>query len=298
VKLDQVSLDQTRELDDVAYKVMAKHVHELTGMDLNQYKANQVKRLLDSVLRRHELDSYGTLIRHLRKDPAMLRDFKGRMSINVSEFFRDPPRFDQLDRDILPAILKGSSKPVIWSAGSSIGCEAYTIAMLLDSHGVLGRSKVIATDIDEEVVRRGRAADYWESELRNVPRDMLESYFDPVSGLPDEAYPLPWRRNPDGTRETLYRLDPRLKRNVTFKIEDLFHSDYRAHFDLIVCRNVTIYFTEEAKRGLYARLCRALKPGGYIFVGGTEIIFNADALGLENAAPFFYRLRSATKEEE
>ena len=288
-RADEVSLAGTKDLDDAAYRVVARKVYELTGMDLNQYKANQMKRLLDSVLRRHDMDSYGTLLRRLREDPEMLRDFKGRMSINVSEFFRDPVRFEYLDSHIVPELLSRNPRLAAWSAGSSIGCEAYSVAMILAKHGVLDRSRVLGTDIDEEVILRARAATYWESELRNVPRGMRDRCFRPADSLPESAYPLPWRRATDGTRESLYRVDESIRRSVSFRMEDLFRSDFEGDFDLIICRNVTIYFTEEAKRGLYRRLCEALKPGGYLFVGGTEIIFNADSLGLENAAAFFYR---------
>ena len=290
MRTDEASLAGTRTLDDAAYRMVANRVYDLTGMDLNQYKPNQVKRLLDSVLRRHELDSYGTLIRRLRQDPAMLRDFKGRMSINVSEFFRDPVRFQHLDEVVIPDILRRTAKPAIWSAGSSIGCEAYSVAMILDGHGVLEKSSILGTDIDEEVISRAQGGAYWASELRNVPEEKLNGYFQTAKAGPGEAHPMPGRRGNDGEPEELYIVNAKVRRAVRYRVEDLFRSEYREEFDLIVCRNVTIYFTEEAKRGLYRRLCDALKPGGYLFVGGTEIIFDAQSLGLENAAPFFYRL--------
>ena len=278
------------DLDALAFGVLQKKLYQLIGMDLSQYKPNQVKRLLDSVLRRYHLEDYGALVAELKKDPAMLEEVKGRMSINVSEFFRDPIRFDYLEAQVLPEILSNTKEPGIWSAGASVGCEAYSIAILLDEQGALKRSRILGTDIDKTCIARARRGDYWESEIRNLSSDRKARYLRWIQNPDPADIPLPKRQDRRGKPEPLYRVSDDLRKAVRFATEDLFQSQYRRKFDLIICRNVTIYFTETAKKALYRSLCRALRPDGYLFVGGTEIIFNAEELGLDNVAPFFYRL--------
>ncbi len=278
-----------RELQGTAFASLLKQVHKLMDMDLTFYKPDQVKRLLESARRRYGADSYAVLLKRLRADPELLAEFKGRMSINVSEFFRDPPRYDYLTQTVLPEIGRNNSLPRVWSAGSSVGCEPYSIAILLKENGWLGTSNVLGSDIDVDAVARARTGLYWESEIRHVPRALRGKYFHRMARVSDHQLPVPPRRTKDGDLEAIYRLRDDVRSAVNYRVEDLFKSRYSDEFDLIVCRNVTIYFTEEAKKFLYTRLCAALKQGGYLFVGGTEIIFQAEKLGLDSNAPFFYR---------
>ncbi len=281
--------EPTNDLEGTSYQVLQKEIYRLTGIDLRLYKENQVKRLLESARRRYNAASFGQLLERLDDDPGLLHRFKGRLSINVSEFFRDAPRFDYLARHVLPNILRDNRRPRVWSAGCSVGCEPYSLAMLLAEEGVLNQSTVIGSDIDEEAVERARKGVYWESEVRSVAPDLRGQYLIREGGLSESEMPQPLRRRSDGSLESLYRVRDDIKRAVTFRVEDLFNCDYERNFDLIVCRNVTIYFTEDAKRELHGELCASLRPGGYLFVGGTEIIFQAEEMGLENPAPFFYR---------
>ncbi len=275
--------------EGLALRVLQRKIDQLCDIDLSLYKPKQVRRLLDSALRRYGVSSYGDLLRRLEDDEILLQDFKGRMSINVSEFFRDPARFEFLNNSVLEELLRSRSGIHVWSAGCSIGCEPYSVAMLLRDRGALQHSRLLGTDIDDESLKRASEALYWEGEIRHVPRHLRQRFFSLARNVEKERLPTPQRRKTDGSLENLYQLSEKLRAAVACRSENLFDSSYQEEFDLIVCRNVAIYFTEEAKRRLYHLLCRALRPGGYLFVGGTEIIFRADSMGLENPAPFFYR---------
>jgi len=281
--------DHSDALRGTSFKLLQRKVYQLTGIDLSLYKEKQVKRLLESARRRYNADTFGELLKRLEQDDLLLDKFKSRLSINVSEFFRDAARFEYFADNILPEVLNENSTPSFWSAGCSVGCEPYTLAILLAEEQHLDKSIIIASDIDEEAVARAETALYWESEIRGVNDYLRAKYFNHLESVSENEIPEPSRRTSDGKLEDLYQVKKDVREVVEFKIEDLFNCKYKSEFDLIVCRNVTIYFTEAAKKTLYEQLTEALKPGGYLFVGGTEIIFQAEELGIENPAPFFYR---------
>jgi chemotaxis protein methyltransferase CheR len=169
----------------------------------------------------------------------------------------------------LPGLLEQSPRLKAWSAACSTGEEPYTLAMILDDMGALDRASILATDIDEGVLARAKEGIYPERSVRDVPPRFAATYFTREDG---------W-----------YRLSDKLKRAVRFERQNLLLDPFDEGFDLIICRNVIIYFTEEAKHMLYGKLARALRPGGVLFVGGTEQIFYPDRYGLEPAETFFYR---------
>jgi len=262
---------QTLLLDTDELNLFKKGVYRLTNVDLADYKPAQVQRLINSLMRRHGFDSYAEYLARLRRDPGLLAEFRSHMSINVSEFFRDAEQFNHLAKLVLPSLLKTFRRPRVWSAGCSSGCEPYSVALLLDQMRALARSNLLATDIDSDSLERARAGVYSASELRNVALTTRQRYFTELK---------------DGR----YQIASEIQRAVRFQRHDLLRSErFPQGISLIICRNVVIYFTEEAKQRLYRRFCGSLAQGGYLFVGNTEIIFNARDLGLSNPAPFFYR---------
>ncbi len=291
-ELEEIKATSKKEGDGLALRVVQRKLRKICDLDLSLYKPKQVKRLLESALRRYGLSSYGELLEKLRKDPVMLQNFKGRMSINVSEFFRDPVRFEYLEENVLEELVHKSRGLNVWSAGCSIGCEPYSVAMLLWKKNALRGCRILGTDIDDDSLHRAQEALYWEDEIRYVPRSLRNRFFASAMDVEEQRLPSPQRRKPDGSLEDIYQLEDKIQRVVTCRQENVFTSRYKQDFDLIVCRNMAIYFTEEAKSQLYNILYQALRPGGYIFVGGTEIIFQAEEIGLKNPAPFFYRKMS------
>ena len=166
-------------------------------------------------------------------------------------------------------MLKRVSTPKIWSAACSTGEEPYTMAMILSKFFPLSKIKILATDIDEKAIARAKLGIYPERSLNEVPEDMKRKYF---------------IREGSG-----YVLSEDIKRTVSFKKHNLLADSYGSFFDLIICRNVLIYFTEEAKDIIYHRFSKALKSEGILFVGSTEQIFNVNRYGLEVEDTFFYK---------
>lgn len=254
-------------IDD--YAVFQRKVLSITGIDLTCYKPEQMRRRLGALMARHGVSSFVQYANLLSRDPVRLKEFQDFFTINVSEFFRDQPKWDELRR-LLQRKLKTRPVLKVWSAGCSIGAEPYSVAMLLAELSPLVRHTIIATDIDRKVLERAMRGDnYSPNEVRNVPAAQLAKFF---------------TRGADG----LYSATEDLRRRVLFKSHDLLTGAYEQDCDLILCRNVVIYFTDEAKTAIYRRFAQSLHPQGILFVGATEVIMQARELGLQSLTTSFY----------
>jgi len=255
--------------EDADFAAFVENVRRLTSIDLSLYKEHQMRRRLNTLRLRRGFDSFAEYFKALTRDEKLLGEFLDRVTINVSEFWRNAVRWQTLRDRFLPGLVKRSSRFKAWSAACSTGEEPYTLAMILDGMGALDRTSILATDIDEGALSKARRGVYPERSLREVPPHLVQRYF---------------------TRENdMYLVSEKLRRAVRFEKHNLLLDPFGDGYDLIICRNVIIYFTEEAKRSLYENLARALSPGGILFVGSTEQIFYPDRYGLKSVETFFYR---------
>ncbi|MBE3562762.1 MAG: protein-glutamate O-methyltransferase CheR [Hydrogenibacillus schlegelii] len=252
-----------------AYDRFVARVRDVFGIELGLYKKPQMMRRLMSLMRRRGFDDFDRFLEALIADPKLRAEFVDRVTINVSEFFRNPELWALLDREVL-ASLSAQPKLRLWSAACSTGEEPYTLLMLLRERRSLRGVDLLATDIDEPALEKARAARYEARSLVSVPPSFRERYF---------------VRDGDG-----YRVVDELVQAVRFVRHDLLRDPYPpGPFDVIVNRNVAIYFTEDGKAHLYRSLAAVLRPGGYLFVGGTEQIFSPERYGLRQVYPFIYQ---------
>ena len=259
---------------DLEYSYLKTRIKQLTGVDLDNYRERQMRRRLTSFISRTSAPSVVAYCRMVESDRTMLEDLRSFLTIKVSEFFRDPLPFEQLKTEILPQLLMDRTRLNIWSTGCSVGGEPYSLAIILDKLTPFARHRIVASDIDVISLEKARAGGpYRSNEVRNVPTPLLREYFDVF--------------------EDSYRIKDRIRQKVDFKRHDLLRDPFESDFDLIVCRNVTIYFTEEAKVRLNQQFCQSLSPGGILFVGGTEAIARAGELGLTTLGHCFYRKQPA-----
>lgn len=243
-------------------------VKKAASLDLHQYKQEQLRRRVLTMVDSRGLKSLAEFGEFVKKDPANTRWFLDKMAINVSEMFRNPEKWKELEMQIIPELLKRTSRLKIWSAGCSYGAEAHSLAVLLDAK-FPGSHQIFGTDIDQSVLEQARAGEFSDADVRGVPMEWRSRYFEQRGGK--------------------WFAKPQLKKYLNFRHGDLLHGTFESGFDLILCRNVVIYFNDEAKDRLYKRFFEALKPGGVLFVGGTERIFNAKTIGYETTIPFFYQ---------
>ncbi len=254
---------------DPSFASLRRSFLHLTGIDLDFYRGRQLDRRLRSFVQRWGLADLAELGTRIRTEPDLLQALKDFLTINVSEFFRNPEKFEELKSTVLPELLAGGRRLEIWSAGCATGAEPYTLAIILDQVSPGVRHGILATDIDRLSLERARQGVYGEDEVRSVPPDILARYF---------------TRRGDG-----WEVSPAVRRAVRFAGHNLLADPYPQGLDLILCRNVVIYFTDEARDHVYRHFSRALRPGGYLFIGGTETIFRSREYGLASVRPGFYR---------
>lgn len=262
-------------MDADVYGQIKDSIKRNLKIDLTNYKDEQMKRRLDSWLVRVHANTWKDYFHVLSTNPTELARFRDYLTINVTEFFRDLNRWTTLREEVLPYLLRNSAENRIidglnlWSAGCSIGAEAYTLAIMMNEATPLQKYTLLATDLDRGALQKAKArGPYVESDLRNLETVQRQKYFTPSA--------------PHYVKETL-------QKNIRFVEQDLLADRFETGFDLIVCRNVVIYFTAEAKEMLYAKFCGALRPGGVLFLGGTEIISGPTRFGFQNFGISFYK---------
>ncbi len=243
-----------------------------TGIDLSAYKEAQMKRRLTSLRNKRGFDSFNEYFQAINKDEKLYYELLDRMTINVSEFFRNSGRWHVLGEKIIPLLI--NSKPLkLWSAACSTGEEPYSLTMLMKHQFPHVNFDLVATDIDDGAIKKAKEGIYGEKAIAEVPKPILSKYF--------------------MVKESLYHVLPEIKNKVVYRKHNLLSDQFEPNLDLIICRNVMIYFTEEAKHELYQKFSDALKPGGILFVGSTEQIFNPRQYNLEAIDTFFYRKNSS-----
>ncbi len=261
----------TADLKADDFVALCELVRSLCGVDLTQYKRAQMERRVRTWTQRRgtpDLAEYGRI---LRRDKDELDAFLDRVTINVSHLWRHEGQFEALKRSILPELAAKKSRINIWSAGSSYGAEAYTIAAVCRETVPSLRVEIQGTDLDRRMVARAREGRFSAEDARTAPRAVLQRHFEP---------------QPDGG----WQASAELRRMVRFETGDLLRMPVPAEkYDVIFCRNTVIYFTEEVRDALHERLVRALAPGGYLVVGTSERVADARGLGLTSPFHFIYR---------
>lgn len=251
------------------YEQFIEKVKRKTRIDLSLYKEAQMKRRLTSLYEKRGYRNFTEYFEAIDRDSALLDEFLDRMTINVSEFYRNAQRWKVLQDKIFPQLLEKNKRLKIWSAACSTGEEPYSLAMVLSNHIPLRDISIQATDLDKGVIEQAKVGLYGARSIKEVPKDIVDRYF-----------------IKEGTH---YQVVDKIKRTVTFRQHNLLEDRYEPNHDLIVCRNVMIYFTEEAKDQIYHNFSKALKIGGILFVGSTEQIFNPEQYGFEVVDTFFYQ---------
>jgi chemotaxis methyl-accepting protein methylase len=232
-------------------------VYHARGLDFRGYKETTITRRLSRRLRARGVKTYAEYARVLDQDPAEYDRLFNDLTIKVTDFFRDQVAFRALEEVAVPALTRDVTISIrIWSAGCSTGQEPYSIAMLLVE--LSGRANarwqvnILATDIDTEVLQRAQEGRFSSKEVSAIPVAWLEKYF---------------------VREAKgFRIQSLLKGLVTFKVHDLINDLPYSDVDLVVCRNVLIYFGHELQMKVLRGFHRALQPEGFLLLGRAEVL--------------------------
>ncbi|MBE3598847.1 MAG: protein-glutamate O-methyltransferase CheR [Limnochordaceae bacterium] len=261
-------------LGTLEFQHFKRRLLAIAGFDLEQYKGEQMERRTRQWMQRMGIPTMAALARQLGQDASLRREFLDYLTINTSQFFRDPSTFEALRRRVLPGLLHATGRLRIWSAGCSIGAEPYTIAIILDEMGQGAGHYLLGTDIDDDALERARAGEYHDLHLTTVPVETKSRYFRPTG-------PGRWS------------LDPAIRERVWFRHHDLLRDPLPAGFHLVLCRHLLIYLTQPSQAALIRRLAGSLMPGGFLVVGGPEQIALPAEYGLERVEHSIYRRKPA-----
>ncbi len=252
------------------YEYFKKEILALTGIDLNCYKEKQMKRRIDTLIAKHKIVGYDNYVAGLKGDKDLFEEFVNYITINVSEFYRNPEQWKLLDEQVIPELIQKFGKNLkVWSAACSTGDEPYSLVMALSKHIPLSNIKIFATDLDKQVIAKAKVGLYNEKSIVSVPDEFKKKYFTQVGPS--------------------YKIADEIKARVEFKEHNLLKDAYPTDCHLIVCRNVLIYFTEEAKDEVFRKYHKSLAKGGVLFIGSTEQIINYKEMGYERKNSFFYQ---------
>ncbi|MBU1109639.1 MAG: protein-glutamate O-methyltransferase CheR [Candidatus Riflebacteria bacterium] len=251
------------KLDSNELALWSQFLSELTGMSLNEDKEYLIRERFQGLLKKYQCANFSHLY-FMARDPDrgdLREELIDQITTKETSFFRDTAPFEALHRVVFPELLKqcrasGQNRRLkIWSAACSTGQEAYSIAMILHEMGVSpDEYHITATDISRMAIEAAKIGSYNRFEVeRGVPPASLERFF------------LPNSKN--------WRVKDFLKESLTFQQISL-HRPFVLpdRFDLIVCRNVAIYFSPKPREELFGKIFRHLHPDGYLLIGSTETV--------------------------
>jgi chemotaxis protein methyltransferase CheR len=252
------------------YESFKNDIYKLTNINLTLYKEKQMKRRIESLMTRNGYKDFQSYFQAIKKDETLLRGFVSYLTINVSEFYRNPNQWELFEKKIIPYLTQHYGKRLnIWSAACSTGDEPYTIAMILAKYIPLKQIHILATDIDDDVLAYAQEGYYSARSLERLPKDLLKQHFT--------------------QKDKGYQISDDIKGCVEFRKHNLLEDRYPTGMHMIVCRNVVIYFTDEAKDKVYTQFHNTLEKDGVLFIGNTEQIIHANDIGFNSTDSFFYQ---------
>lgn len=250
---------QSLHEDDTEFSELKGIVKRKIGFNCEQYKQAHLKRRLAVRLRATQSKSYKEYAGIFLKNPDEQTQLKETLTVNVTELFRNPETYDAFRIKALPELIKsrGENRNLkVWSAGCSNGEEPYSIAiMLVEYLGISAKRyniSIMGTDIDEDSLSKAGLGIFHSKTLEKISKERLERFFI--------------------KKDNNYQVTDEIHRMVTFKYHDMISGPKLSGFDIIFCRNVTIYFEQKLQEKLYFDFYNALKDGGYFVMGKTETL--------------------------
>lgn len=251
------------ELSEI--KKVSAFIKENFSYDFTNYALSSFKRRLLRVMELYKFSTADEIISRLQKEPDFHKTLLVEITVNVTEMFRDPSLWRILRDQVIPNLLQVQSEIKIWHAGCSSGEEVYSMCILLHELGVLDKVKLTATDIDHVILQKAKKGRYSLKNTQDV-NDKNYIRFEGKTKLSD-YYTI------DG-QEVVMNQD--LIRNVTFREHDLVRSGWFSKFDIILCRNVMIYFNQNLQNEVFRMFHQSLFNYAYLIIGAKETLVWCD----------------------
>lgn len=250
------------------FKLLLQKILQERSLDFRSYHTELLKRRFAIRIKANNLFSYTDYMKLLDRSPSEYDKLFETLCINVSEFFRDPPLWVTLQYLIENLIKEKFSRSdheiVVWSAGCACGEEAYSLAITISEalrfHEKHVHARIIATDIDRECLAAAHKAQYSAESIKNINDKLLVKYFtaeeDGAAG--------------EDAKNKIYSVRETIKKMVAFSSLDLINADYPKNIDLLLCRNVFIYFDRQLQEKILKKFSESIRPGGYLCMGLSE----------------------------
>jgi chemotaxis protein methyltransferase CheR len=254
-QVEMTSVEVEDFLENVAYQKLKRLLHETFGLDCSCYRDEYLKRRFAIRLRATGTNTYRRYVRYLKKNPAEYNLVLNDLTINYTTFFRDREVYVYLEKTVLPRLFK-STKVRIWSAGCATGEEPYSLAILV--HKLLGKAlsnyhvTIFASDLNEDALAKAVKGEYNRKQLKGLEDSLIDKYF--------------------SNNGASYRVKDFVRQLIRFEKHDLMKPSLRKGFDLILCRNVMIFFSRESQQQVHMHFYNALREGGYLVTGKSEIL--------------------------
>jgi len=237
-----------------------KEVAPLFGLQWRPFRRRGIKRKIERRLTEAGLSRLDEYLIKVEKDPQETVRLSEILTVTISRFYRDREVFDLLGNSIIPMIIRNKKETVelrIWSVGCANGEEPYSLSMLwrtkFEKDFPKIRLSILATDINETLLERGKMGRYKKSSLREVPEEVVRRFFKIENGL--------------------YSIDPSIRESVEFKKHDIIHEEPFREMDVVFCRNSAFtYFSKERQLEVLRKIFRSLGEGGYLILGKHELL--------------------------
>ena len=266
------------ELSDAEFTSIKDLVFSTTGICLGDSKKELVKRRFSPRVRELGLGSFNAYVKYVKKsDCGEIHKFCNAITTNLTSFFRENHHFEYLASEAIPGIIARNSlkgkRLRIWSAGCSTGQEPYCLAITLKNairNLESWDARILATDLDENCLQKARRGEYPVEEFSKAPDAIVDKYF---RRLPHDAADL--------FTKPLLLVNNDIRKLVVFNKLNLMHNPWpmKGLFDVIMCRNVFIYFDKPTQRNLIKRFARMQEIGSYLFLGHSEVIQDPQEVG-------------------
>ncbi len=243
-------------LEKTALNKIKRLMEENAGLNCSGYREEYLKRRFEIRLKATGSNTYGRYLIYLKRNPSEFDNLLNDLTVNYTTFFRDTDVYQYLEKTLLPKLLSLKSPLRIWSAGCATGEEPYSLSILI--HKILGKTlrtipvTIYASDIDKDALSKASLGQYLPRQLGAISKQMTEDYFTPIGDL--------------------YQVKDFLKQIIHFEQFDLMKAPQHHNLDLILCRNVMIYFAKESQQQIHMSFFNALKDGGYFVTGKSEIL--------------------------
>lgn len=277
--------------DDKSLMRLLTKINDEKGLDFTQYKKGTLLRRINSRLNRYKIDSYDDYIKVLEKEKGEYDELINSLSINVTDFFRNPESFDAISKIVIPRVIyakrdRGHKIIRAWSCGCSTGDEPYSLAMLLLEKLGKARSKFILTivgsDIDKDALTQAKEMKYSADRLKALDSELLAKYFEEIDS-------------------ENFKIKSLVRSMVRFRHHNIIKDRPFVHCDIILCRNLLIYFNKQLQEETILKFYECLNPGGYLILGMTESLIGAavDCFdNVNNRLRIFRKPESKTEKDE